>query len=170
MHKKSDGPAPRGLNGKPAAPRFLKSPQEGDTPIVPDRPGITVSEIAKKYRRSRSRVASYWVRNPKWKAHVRIVGKRGRAVEFDTDDVHELLREWIWLPPATTDVAPNRLLNQHEIADYSGIGYKVVRSDSTDTKGVLGEPDGVRNGVRMWLRSTVDDRYWARQIRGRSTE
>lgn len=137
-----------------------------------DRPGITVTEIAEKYRRSRSRVANYWVRDPQWRDRVRVVGKRGRASEYDPDDVHALLREWVWLPPENSDVDPERLLTLPEIADYAGIDYATVRSDASPGKrksgtsrNILGEPDAVRDGERMWRRSTVDDRYWARQKR-----
>lgn len=130
--------------------------------------GVTAADIAERYRRSESRVRSYWIPHPDWRDRVRVLGRtENGAPLYHAGDVHELLRDWVWLPPADPNIPPERLLTLREVAEYTGISYGTVRSD--ESKGKLGPPDDVREGVRRWRRDTIDNAYWAKQIRKTTT-
>lgn len=134
------------------------------------RPLMTTHDIAARYRRTPRYVRERWVRHPAWRERVPSLGAkggvRGGLRLYDAEAVEALVREWVWLPPEVTDVSPNRMLDQREIAAYTGFDYETVRSDASPrSNGRLGEPDEVREGVGYWKRSTVDERYWARSRR-----
>ncbi|OLT27758.1 hypothetical protein BJF83_17395 [Nocardiopsis sp. CNR-923] len=132
-----------------------------------DRPGITVPEIAEKYRRSRGVVANTWVLTPEWRERVCVVGHtgyRGLTPVYDAGDVHDLVREWVWLPPEESGIPADRRLTMKEIADYTGIDYSVIRSDAS--RGALkGHDETDAAGTRTWTRQQVDDLYYGRKIR-----
>lgn len=131
------------------------------------RPMMTTKDIAALYRRTPRYVRERWVNSPQWRERVPCLGTktsaRGGLRLYDAEAVEALVREWVWLPPADSGVGPDRLLDQREIAEYTGFHYDTVRSDIS--KGPLGKPDTVRDGVGYWKRRTVDDRYWARSRR-----
>ena len=127
-----------------------------------EREPMTVADIARRFDRKPHVVRNDWVGSPEWNRLVRRVGKRGRWVLYDAQGVEEFARGRVWLPPKESDIPADRLLDQKEIADYSGIGYSAVRSDIS--RGALGEPDEDRDGVRRWTRASVDRGFWARQI------
>lgn len=125
------------------------------------REPVTVADIARLYRRSARAVRETWVNTDQWRERVRAVGKQGKWTLYDADDVEAFARERVWLPPRETDVPPGRLMDQSAIAAYTGIDYSTVRADVS--RGRLGEPDEVRDRVRLWRRGTVDERLWGRQ-------
>lgn len=141
--------------------------QEQDPPIEeePERPGLTVREIATKYGVSLDTVHG-WVRGKQWQEA--LVGYRGAAKEYDSVKVDELARERVWLPPVDTDVPADRALTLMEISEYTGISYRDVRHMAADVSGrgsVLGEHDDLDGDRRLWKRSTVDERLRGRQRR-----
>lgn len=126
---------------------------------------LTVREIAAKYQVSLDTVHR-WVRDPQWQEAV--VGMRGVAKEYDPEQVDELARERIWLPPVHTSVSADQLLTMEEIAEYTGIPYRGVKHMAAEVAGrgsVLGAEDAVEGGRRMWRRQTVDERVRGRQKR-----
>lgn len=126
-----------------------------------DREPVTVADIARLYRRTERAVRETWASTDQWREKVRVVGKRHNWVLYDAADVEAFARERVWLPPRETSVPPSRLLDQAAIAEYAGIDYSTVRAEAS--RGRLGKPDEVRDKVRLWKRSTVDDRLWGRQ-------
>ncbi|GAA1451043.1 hypothetical protein [Nocardiopsis tropica] len=119
------------------------------------RPGITVAEIAEKYGRSRSLVSNTWTARAEWKEHVRVVGTRGRALEYDPEDVDALVREWMWLPPKHPGIPASRRLTMQEIAEYSGLTYGRIRSEATRGR-LAGHDQADTAGTRTWKREQVD--------------
>lgn len=133
---------------------------------------MTVREIAARYQVSLDTVHR-WVRSPRWQQAV--VGMRGVAKEYDPQQVDELVRERIWLPPEQPTIPKDKLLTMEEIADYTGIPYRDVKHMAANVTGrgsVLGRHDDVNEDhSRMWKRSTVDERVRGRQKRkGRRKE
>lgn len=121
---------------------------------------MTVADIARRFRRKPQVVRKKWVDSEEW--NVRRVGKRGRWVLYDAEGVEEFARKRVWLPPKESGIPAERLLDQKEIAAYSGIGYSAVRA--AISRGALGAADEDRDGVRRWTRASVDRGFWARQI------
>lgn len=131
-----------------------------------ERPGITVTEIAEKYGRSRALVSNTWTQRPEWKERVRVVGTRGRAPEYDPEAVDALVREWMWLPPKNPGIPASRRLTMHEIADYTGIDYSSVRSEAS--RGRLAGRDRTDTaGTRTWTRAQVDELFTGYKKRAR---
>lgn len=144
---------------------LIQHSRDQDQEEEPERPGLTVREIATKYGMSLDTVHG-WVRRKEWQEAV--VGLRGPAKEYDSVRVEELVRERIWLPPVETGIPAGRALTLMEISEYTGIGYDEVRHMAADVSGrgsVLGEHDDLDGDRRMWKRSTVDERLWGRQRR-----
>lgn len=136
--------------------------------IVEDggRAGITVAEIAEKYRRSRALVSNTWTARPEWRERVRVVGRRGRALEYDREDVDALVREWVWLPPKEPALPAVRCLNMREIAEYTGLDYGVIRTEAS--RGRLAGLDlEDAAGTRLWTRAQVDEAFTGYQRRPR---
>ena len=130
------------------------------------RPGITVTEIAEKYGRSRSLVSNTWTRRPEWRERVRVVGHRNKALEYDPGDVDALVREWLWLPPTNPGIPASRRLTMRELAEYTGIDYGVVRSEAT--RGRLAGHDRTDTaGTRTWTRAQVDELFTGYKKRAR---
>lgn len=130
------------------------------------RPGITVTEIAEKYGRSRALVSNTWTQRPEWKERVRVVGSRGRALEYAPEDVDALVREWMWLPPKAPALPADRRLTMREIADYTGIDYGVVRSEATRGR-LAGHDRTDAAGTRTWTRAQVDELFTGYKKRAR---
>jgi transposase len=126
------------------------------------RPGLTYDEIAQRYGRSLSTIKQTWAKHPNWPAPI---GKRGRALEFDADQVHALaVAEF--LPPPPPEGDPDELLTLAEIADRIGQplatleGYAHRRSDAEHKHW----PRSVhRHGVRYWIWGDVADHLAARR-------
>ncbi|WP_150255346.1 hypothetical protein [Nocardiopsis deserti] len=133
------------------------------------RPGITVAEIAKKYGRSRSLVANTWTRRPEWQERVRVVGTRGRALEYDPGDVDALVREWMWLPPTNPGIPASRRLTMREIAEYSGLTYGRIRSEASRGR-LAGHDQADAAGTRMWTRAQVDELLTGFKFRDRDRD
>lgn len=131
-----------------------------------DRPGITVTEIAEKYGRSRALVSNTWTARPEWRKRVRVVGRRGRALEYDRADVDALVREWVWLPPKEPALPAGRRLTMREIAEYTGLDYGVIRTEAS--RGRLAGLDlEDAAGTRLWTRAQVDKAFTGYQHRPR---
>lgn len=133
------------------------------------RVGLTVEDIASTYEVSLD-TAYHWVLEPQWKERVSVVHQLGHIKEYDPDQVDELVREWIWLPPRETDVPKDRLLTITEIAAYTGLSRDTIQQYAGAYRGresVLGEPDEVDGRRRLWRRDTVDVKLEGRQRRGR---
>lgn len=125
-----------------------------------EREPMTVADIARRFHRTPQVVRKDWVGSKGW--NVPRVGKRGRWVLYDAEGVEEFARGRVWLPPKESGIPADRLLDQKEIAAYTGIGYSAVRAEIS--RGVLGASDEDRDGVRRWTRASVDRGFWARQI------
>lgn len=130
------------------------------------RAGITVTEIAEKYGRSRSLVSNTWTAREEWKTRVRVVGRRGRALEYDAGDVDALVRAWMWLPPQGPALPAGRLLTMGEIADYTGLDYTVIRTEASRGR-LAGHDQKDASGTRLWTRAQVDAAFTGYQLRSR---
>ncbi|MFY7069599.1 hypothetical protein ACOQFV_27390 [Nocardiopsis changdeensis] len=129
--------------------------------------GLTVTEIAAKYGRSRGVVNNTWVLSEEWKASVRRLTPPGvKPVRYDAQDVDALVRTWMWFPPETTDIPADRPLTMKQVAAYTGLDYSVVRTDAS--RGVLkGHAQDDADGRPTWTRAQVDRLYTGRRIRAR---
>lgn len=114
-----------------------------------DRPGITIPEIAAKYDRDRATVSRKWARHTLWPEPV---GRRGRFLEYDAAAVDQVVRSH--LVRDEIDVEPRRLYTTKEAAEALRVSYATVRSYIS--RDLFPTPDDVRDGVKLWRGSTLD--------------
>jgi len=127
-----------------------------------DRPGITVTEIAERYGRSRSTVSNTWRQHPAW-ATIRVLGRRGRAVEYDRDDADRVIREH-FVRPASARLEPRRHYTAREAADAGRLSYNTIRSDISRDRWPA--PDATDDhGTKLWLGATINAELDKRQAR-----
>jgi hypothetical protein len=115
--------------------------------VPPSVPGLTVPEIARKYGRPEKTVR-WWMFRYEWPAPVRKLG--GRDL-YDEADVDRAVREILRLGDVDADMG--ELLDAKGAAAEAGISWGTVRADVS--RGRWPEPDDVRDGVKLWKRSTV---------------
>ncbi|MFJ6215077.1 hypothetical protein ACIQGZ_17335 [Streptomyces sp. NPDC092296] len=137
-----------------------------DPPSAPQgRPGVTFAEIAAHYGKSSRYVAenARWGRHPDWPAPA---AKRGRSQEFDP----RLVAEFVGAHHARAAVPldPDRLYSVPEIAAAAGVAADTVHADIS--RGRWPDPDGARDGVKLWLGGTVARHLASRRSYRRSQQ
>lgn len=86
---------------------------------------LTYSEIADRYRRSRHTVTKAWAAHAAWPTSV---GKRGRALEFDADEVERFIVEHVRPPSPSLAGDDDELLDIGEVATVTGYGQDSIWS------------------------------------------
>lgn len=114
------------------------------------RTGLTRPEMAARYKVS-ERTVRRWCAEPDWPAPI---GKRGKFEEYDREqaDAAAARRQQRAEP---VDAGP-RLLTTTEIAQLYHLDPGTVRGYASSTaRNILGDPDAVRDGVKLYRADRV---------------
>lgn len=112
--------------------------------------GLTRPELAERYGVT-ERVVSHWTREPDWPAPV---GKLGNWTVYDPAKTDAVVAAWRTREvPDEAKAAGSRLLTAAEIADMFGLKPVTVRGYVH--RGMFGDPDEERQGVKLWRADRV---------------
>jgi predicted DNA-binding transcriptional regulator AlpA len=114
-----------------------------------DRPRLIVPEIAQRYGRSEHTVAKEWRPHPAWPAPV---GKRGRWLEYDEQDVVDFVAQHVDRPAVRLE--PRRLYTAREIEAATGIKAATIRADQNRDRWPA--PDDTSSRAHRWTGATVN--------------
>jgi hypothetical protein len=154
MGKARRPPRERGEVRKPPGLRSLKPPEGGK--VESTVPGLTVPEIAEKYGRHEKTIR-WWMYMYDWPEPAR---KLGRRDFYDAGAVYRAVRGILGLP-AEDGADPDELLDTRGAAEEAGISWGTLRAYIHRDQ--WPGPDDVRDGVRLWKRSTVRDKMASRR-------
>ncbi|MEI5520677.1 hypothetical protein WB388_08685 [Streptomyces brasiliscabiei] len=115
----------------------------------PRRDPETVADIAERTGRPLSTVRNTWARHPDWPAHV---GRRGRWVAYDPDDIDQWLAANVDRQAVTLE--PARLYTAREL-EASGIGITAATIRADLSRGRWPAPDNTEGGTNRWTGATA---------------
>ena len=124
---------------------------------------LTYAQIANKYNRSLSTIKQAWAKHPDWP---KPTGRRGRALTFNADQVHDLAATH-FLPEPPPEGDPDELLTLAEIAARTGTPLPTLEAYAyrkTDTHHRHWPTRaGHRDGTSLWHWGTVAQHLAARR-------
>ncbi|MCM8550050.1 hypothetical protein [Streptomyces sp. STCH 565 A] len=119
----------------------------------PPRAPETYAEIAARLGRPLTTVSKTWSRHPAWPAAIE--ERRGRARQYDPDDVDTFVRDHIDRQ-APAELDPHRLYTARQL-EAAGVGITAGTIRADRTRGRWPDPDDTHDGANRWYGATATD-------------